>query len=118
MEQLDPAGHLIESASYLPAIVKLNDDENKDYTYYVAKIESDNGLQVCGYRICDIVYPYDLILGPGETIISMLDKLVQMLGNFEYFYDLDGRFTFQKKKTYTDVSYNNIINEHSINSEV
>lgn len=41
-----------------------------------------------------------------------------MLGNFEYFYDVEGRFTFQKKRTYLDVSYNNIINEHSINSEV
>ena len=116
MEQLDPTGAVTESANYLPAIIRL--DETSGKTYTVARISQEDGTHICGYRICDIVYPYDLILSPGETITSMLDKLVQMLGNFEYFYDVDGRFIFQKKRTYLDVSYNNIINEHSINSEV
>ena len=91
---------------------------NKSRVYTVARIEKDNGLQVCGYRICDIIYPYDLIASPGEALTSVLDKLVKMLGNFEYFYDVDGRFVFQKKRTFVDVSYNNIVNEHAINEEV
>ncbi|MBP3801498.1 MAG: hypothetical protein J6I85_05720 [Clostridia bacterium] len=33
-----------------------------------------------------------------------------MLGDFEYFYDVDGRFRFRRKKAYTNVSWNNIIN--------
>jgi hypothetical protein len=33
----------------------------------------------------------------GETLTSMLDKIVNMLGEFEYFYNLDGKFVFQKK---------------------
>ena len=116
IEQLDPSGAVIENKNYMRAIVKFNETATDYYT--IAKITSDNGMRVCGYRICDIVYPYDLILSPGETVTSMLDKLIQMLGNFEYFYDVDGRFVFQKKRTYIDVSYNNIINEHSISDEV
>ena len=123
MEQLDPSGAVTESANYLRAIVSFinpNSDEfdPAEHLRTVAKITKDNGLQVCGYRICDIVYPYDLIASPGEALTSVLDKLVKMLGNFEYFYDVDGRFIFQKKKTYLDVSYNNILNEHSISEEV
>ena len=115
MEQLDPSGAVTESPNYMRAMIKFEGDEE---IYTVAKITRDNGLHVCGYRITDIVYPYDLITAPGDTVTSVLDKLIQMLGNFEYFYDVDGRFIFQKKRTYLDVSYNNIINEHSINSEV
>ena len=115
VEQLDPNGAVTESKDYMRAVVKFEGSED---TFTIAKITNDNGMRVCGYRICDIVYPYDLILNPGETVTAMLDKLVKMLGNFEYFYDVDGRFIFQKKRTYIDVSYNNIINEHSISNEV
>ena len=115
MEQLDPNGAVTESPEYLRAVVRLEGSNN---LYTIAKITRENGMRVCGYRICDIVYPYDLVAAPGDTVTSVLDKLVKMLGNFEYFYDVDGRFVFQKKRTYLDVSYNNIINEHSINPEV
>jgi len=30
----------------------------------------------------------------GDTVTSILDKLVKMLGDYEYFYDLEGRFVF------------------------
>ena len=115
LEQLDPSGAVTETKNYYRARVKL---KGSNTVYTVAKIERDNGLQVCGYRICDIVYPYDLIGSPGETITSILDKLVKMLGNFEYFYDVDGHFVFQRKRTYLDVNYNNIIGEHDINREI
>ena len=117
IDQLDSNEDVIDSNVYEPAIVKFGESPASP-TYTVAKITSDNGFQVCGYRVCDIVYPYDLIASPGESLTSVLDKLVKMLGNFEYFYDVEGRFIFQKKKIYADVSYNNIINEHSISSEV
>jgi hypothetical protein len=44
-----------------------------------------------------LTYPGDLIGAVGEAITSILDKIKNMLGEFEYFYDLDGRFVFQKK---------------------
>jgi hypothetical protein len=54
----------------------------------------------CGYRITDLIYPSELVLNVGNGLTTMLDKIVSMLGNFEYFYNLDGQFVFQKKRTY------------------
>lgn len=64
---------------------------------YVAKI--DYG-ETAGYHRIPLTYNNDLILNAGETVTSLLDKLKSMLGDFEYFYDLQGRFVFQKKNTY------------------
>ena len=124
LEKLDPSMTAIDdSENYLRAIVSMVDPNSKDFTgelFTVAKISKDIGTQVCGYRVCDIIYPYDLIASPGESITSILDKLIQMLGNFEYFYNEDGQFIFQRKRTYLDINFNNIINEHnnSINEEI
>ncbi len=52
-----------------------------------------------GYRTCDLVYAGDLIANIGETVTSVFDKIKAMLGEFEYFYDLDGRFIFQRKRS-------------------
>ena len=78
-------------------------DTTKGYT--IVKITEG---ETCGYRLTDITYPGDLILGIGETITALLDKIVAMLGNFEYFYDTDGRFIFQRKQTFVDKTWNNI----------
>jgi hypothetical protein len=39
----------------------------------------------------------------------MLDSIIKMLGEFEYFYDIDGRFIFQRKKIYFNSSWSNAI---------
>lgn len=75
--------------------------------YTVAKIEYG---QTAGYRLTNLTYAGDLIINAGASVTSMLDKLVTMLGDFEYFYDLNGRFIFQKKKTYVNTSWNNQVN--------
>ena len=54
--------------------------------------------QTAGYRETELTYPGDLIASPGETVTSILDKIKNFLGGYEYFYDLDGRFVFQKKQ--------------------
>ena len=56
--------------------------------------------QTAGYRMTDLTYPGDLIANAGESITSVLDKIKSMLSEFEYFYDLDGRFVFQKKQSF------------------
>lgn len=63
-----------------------------------------------GYRLTDLVYPQDLILNVGQPVTALLDTIVDMLGDFEYFYDIDGNFIFQRKKTYINVPWNNMIN--------
>ncbi len=74
---------------------KLDDSEDSPLCC-AAKISYGD---TAGYRTCDLVYAGDLISNIGETVTSMLDKLKAMLGEFEYFYDLDGRFVFQRKKS-------------------
>ena len=66
--------------------------------YTIVKMQAGESI---GYRKTDLVYAGDLIANVGETVTSVLDKIKNMLVNYEYFYDLDGRFIFQRKKTFT-----------------
>ena len=59
--------------------------------YTVVKIEYGDDV---GYRVTDLVYDGDLITNIGESLTSMLEKVKKMLGDFEYFYDLEGHFVF------------------------
>lgn len=71
--------------------------------YYITRIQSG---ETVGYRTTSLTYPGDLIASAGESISSILDKIVKTLGDFEYFYDVNGKFIFQKKKTYINSSWN------------
>lgn len=64
----------------------------------------------CGYRTCELVYAGKLTASAGEPITTILSKIVNMLGNYEYFYNLDGQFVFQRKRTYINTSWNNMVN--------
>lgn len=55
---------------------------------------------IIGYMEEDLTYPGELVGAPGATVTSILDEIVSKLGNFEYFYDIDGTFHFQQKKNY------------------
>lgn len=74
----------------------LNPDNNTGIGY-VVKVQSG---ETAGYHQIALTYANDLILNAGEPITSMLNKIAEMLGNFEYFYDTKGRFIFQKKNNY------------------
>ena len=78
--------------------------ESKLYT--IAEITYGTDL---GYRLTDLTYTGDLISSIGESLTSILDKIKQMLGDFEYFYDIDGKFIFQKKKNYVNSSWSHIV---------
>lgn len=56
--------------------------------------------QDAGYKETDFTYPGELVLDAGDTVVNLLDKLIDVLGNYEYFYDIDGRFIFQQIKNY------------------
>ena len=75
-----------------PTQVKLKETSNNIYTI----IRNDYG-SIAGYRETPLIYTGTLIGDVGESLTSILDKIINMLGEFEYFYDLDGRFIFQKK---------------------
>lgn len=62
----------------------------------------------CGYVYTDFTYPGELITSIGDNVCSVLDKIVSQLGNYEYFYDVEGNFVFQEKKNYLNTSYDPI----------
>lgn len=82
------------------------DDNGNDNYYTVMKAEYGSSV---GYKVTELTYSGDLIAQVGSPVTTaVLDKIVSMLGDFEYFYDLQGRFIFQRKKTYINTSWNNI----------
>lgn len=70
--------------------------------YHIAKVEYG---QTAGYRQTELTYAGDLIANVGETVVSVLDKIKNMLGEFEYFYDLEGHFVFQQKQSFVNIIY-------------
>lgn len=85
-------------------ILVSDSDDGTSPIYSVIKAEYGS---VVGYRIADLTYAGDLIAQVGNPITTgVLDRIKSMLGEFEYFYDIDGRFIFQKKKTYISSSFN------------
>ena len=58
-----------------------------------------------GYTYTDFTYPGELITNIGDNVCSVLDKIKNTLGNYEYFYDIDGNFVFQEIKNYLNTSY-------------
>lgn len=62
--------------------------------------------QDIGYMETPMTYPGELVKSAGETVTSLLDSIISALGNiYEYYYDVDGHFIFQKIKDYTNTSY-------------
>ena len=88
---------------------------SKDYQSFVISKDAptdENFLQYkfvygqdAGYQETDLTYPGELVFSAGDTVTAVLDKIIEALGNYEYFYDLDGHFVFQQKKNYLNYYY-------------
>lgn len=76
--------------------------------YTVLKLENGDK---CGYRPTDLIYPGKLENAAGETITSVLDKIKNQFTDYEYYYDIYGRFVFGKVKNYVYKTWNNIITD-------
>ena len=94
---------LVDSLTGTPTPTKVI-IEGKEW--YVAKVEFG---QTAGYRKTDLTYAGDLIANIGESITSVLDKIKNMLSDFEYFYNLDGQFVFQRKKSFINTIWSPIV---------
>lgn len=105
-----------------PLYLKKNSENN----YYTATLnganpsESDREYKYgkdIGYILTDFTYPGELSSKNGGTVVQILDNIKNILGNFEYFYDLDGNFIFQEIKNYineggsTEFDLTRILNE-------
>ena len=62
-----------------------------------------------GYRRTDLTYPGELIVNAGSPVTQALDACRDVLGEFEYYYDIYGRFVFQRKRIYHNIAWNNAI---------
>lgn len=101
--------HPDELGRYPTIISEVQEDEQGRKRYIdcvVIKIEPGEDV---GYQIRELTYPDDLIAAAGETVTSVLDKIVKQFGAYEYFYNLEGQFVFQAKRTYVNTAWNNII---------
>jgi len=77
----------------------------------VAKFEYG---MIPGYKSTDLTYAGDLIANVGESLTSVLDKVRNMLGNFEYFYDINGKFIFRKKLNYVTTPWNSSESDNEV----
>lgn len=79
-----------------------NNPPNEDIDSW-KKYESGEDI---GYKSTPFTYPGDLTLSAGQSVTDVLDKIVTALGgNYEYYYDVFGRFVFQSKKNYLNTYY-------------
>lgn len=53
-----------------------------------------------GYVRENFVIAKELVGNAGETVCNILDKIINILGNYEYFYDVYGIFHFREIKNY------------------
>lgn len=90
---------LISSISDGEQINLIGDTSN---SYYVQSFKYG---ETVGYENVSLTYPGELLAEVGSTITSILDKIKSVFTNFEYFYDVFGRFVFQEKKSYIKTSY-------------
>jgi hypothetical protein len=97
----------IVAASYttnINEVIETNKNDNEIINFHEYNIGED-----IGYQLVKFVYPNDLVVDAGATVTSVLDTIKDALGNFEYFYDLDGNFIFQEIKNYLNTSYSSIL---------
>lgn len=88
--------------------IKLKDGITDKIGYYVSKIEANS---TAGYRDVELYWPTEdgLAVNVGDTITSVLDKICSTFGTYEYFYDINGQFIFQKKMTYVNQSWTSVV---------
>lgn len=76
-----------------------NYDEAREKAYQVFEYGED-----IGYIYSDFYCPSELIANAGDSVCTILDKIKNMLGNYEYFYDIDGNFIWQEIKNYLNTT--------------
>ena len=88
------------SKDYKSFVISETAPENEDFLQYKFIYGQD-----VGYQETDFTYPGELVFSAGDTVVNVLDKIIETLGNYEYFYDLDGHFVFQQKQNYLNYYY-------------
>ena len=56
--------------------------------------------ETVGYKETPLTYPGELIMKEGSTVVQVLDSIAKTLGNFTFYYDIDGFFHFRHKNNF------------------
>lgn len=103
---VDKNGYLftIDGAANAVYFHEFEDDEySLDAQYSIEKYEFGDDI---GYARSYLYYDGELTASTKETVVSILDKIVSKLGgNYEYYYDVFGKFHFREKKNYINKSF-------------
>ena len=70
-----------------------------------------------GYTLVDFAFPGDLIGEAGSTVTDILQQIKEVLGNYEYFYDINGNFVFQQIKNYLNNAQSKYILDSFLNRQ-
>lgn len=95
------------SPLYIETLIN-NTSGQKIYNVSTSELENSRVYtygQDVGFILTDFTYPGDLIGNAGDTVVTILDQIKNTLGNYEYFYDINGNFVFQEIKNYLNNSY-------------
>ena len=87
-------------------------EKRPSISYTIGKIREGDA---AGYRLTNLTYAGDLIVNAGSPLTSAYDSIVKMLGNYEYFYNVEGQFVFQKKKNFINTIWNNQVKSEDEN---
>ena len=83
---------------YQPSMIaNLSGYNSKNTKKYIAG-------QDIGYTLEKFTYPGELIAQQGQSVCDILETIKNTLGNYEYFYDVNGNFIFQEKKNFINTS--------------
>lgn len=89
--------------------------KSSDIDKIIKKYEKND---IIGYWQTDFTYPGELIQSAGSNIVSLLQSIIGVIGNYEFFYDVYGKFHFQEIKNYLNTSYVPLINIDNSNYTV
>lgn len=97
--------------------------KDNEGTYQISYTQPDDSIDYkiwqygadVGFILTDFVYPGTLECDGGATVTSVLDNIIAALGNYEYFYDVEGNFHFQQIKNYLNTTYTTTITTDGTN---
>lgn len=94
---LNPSKDQLNSEIFIPVAKGSLPNPTKEKPNWIMQFTYGQNI---GYSNVNFVYPGTLTSNAGDAITAVLDKIKNALGNFEYFFDLDGRFVFQPIQNY------------------
>lgn len=98
-----------------PEIAQLDEKDTSNCYFTLQKPSEEDGWikfnpgDDIGYIRDDFVITGELVGNAGETVTSILDKIKNTLGNYEYFYDVFGIFHFREIKNYLNTTQGKVV---------